>query len=75
MPKKRKRRRTISDAAALQEIYELMESAHEWDSDTTSAIEAIILKTGREFTDKDSEEFERFLEAMTAPRRRKAKRK
>lgn len=75
MANRKSRRRKISDAAALQEIYDLMESAHEWDSDTTSAIEAIIWKTGREFTDKDSEEFERFLEAMTTPRKRKAKKK
>jgi hypothetical protein len=53
VPTEKKPRRRISDAAALQKIFKLMDDADEWDSDTTSSIEAIISKTGRQFRDKN----------------------
>jgi TFIIF-interacting CTD phosphatase-like protein len=49
-----KGKRSISDAAALKEIYDLMEAHHEWDSDTTDQISAIIMKTGRGFSDPNT---------------------
>lgn len=46
-----KGKRKISDAAALKEIYDLMEAHDEWNSDTTDQISKIIMKTGRGFSD------------------------
>lgn len=44
--KSKKRARTLTDTQALDRIHKLMDG-EEWDSDTTSSIEQIILKTGR----------------------------
>ena len=61
MPSKRKKqtKREISDTEAIEQIHALMDSPEEWDSDTTSSISAIVMRTGRyirdahEHTDED----------------------
>lgn len=45
----------LSDTEALNRIHALMDG-EEWDSDTTSAISAILAQTGREIHDSNETE-------------------
>lgn len=52
MARKRKAlKREISDTEAVEQIHALMDSPDEWDSDTTSSISAIVMRTGRYIRD------------------------
>lgn len=53
--KKHEQKRQISDTEAMNRIHALMDG-EEWNSDTTSAIAAILLETGRAIHDSNETE-------------------